>query len=226
LAEAQAELDTARAGLEILQPIAMGIPKSGLVRGRDVLHVDKLCYFYDANPPVLENVSLTLRGPERVAIKGPNGSGKSTLLSVIAGDLNASTGHVTVHVPTARLDQDMMLFHPDETISDAFARLDPAASENHRRAVLARFLFRGDDALQRIATLSGGQRLRAGLACTLGHSQPAQLLILDEPSNHLDLDAIETLEAALNAYDGALIVVSHDPVFLERIGVTRSLDVS
>ncbi len=116
----------------------------------------------------------------------------------------------------------MSMFDPNETVSDAFARLDPDACENDRRAILARFLFRGDAALQQVGTLSGGQRLRAGLACTLGHSQPKQLLILDEPSNHLDIDSVEMLEMALNAYDGAILVVSHDKAFLNRIGVERS----
>ena len=67
----------------------------------------------------------------------------------------------------------------------------------------------------------GGQRLRAGLACSLGHSQPKQLLILDEPSNHLDIEAVETLEVVLNMYDGAILVVSHDQSFLDRIGIER-----
>lgn len=115
------------------------------------------------------------------------------------------------------------MFDPNETVREAFARLDPGASENGRRSALARFLFRGDDALQRIGALRGGQRMRAGLACTLGRSQPKQLLFLDEPGNHLDIDAAETLEAARNAYDGAILVVSHDEAFLERIGVQRRL---
>jgi len=220
--EAQTELDNARAAVEILQPLAMDIPKSGLASGCDVLQVEKLSFGYGNNQPVFQDVSLTIRGPERIAIEGLNGSGKSTLLTCICGDLEVQTGHVALHVPAARLDQDMSMFDLNETVSDAFARLDPDASENDRRAVLARFLFRGDDALQQVGTLSGGQRLRAGLACTLGHSQPKQLLILDEPSNHLDIEAVETLETALNAYDGAILVVSHDKAFLDRIGVEHS----
>lgn len=222
LGEAQTELDKAREAVEILHPLAMDIPKSGLTSGRDVLQVENLTFGYGDDQPIFQNVSLAIRGPERIAIEGPNGSGKSTLLACIAGDLEGQTGHVALHVPAARLDQDMSMFGPNETVSDAFARLDPDASQNDRRAILARFLFRGDDALQKAGTLSGGQRLRAGLACTLGHSQPKQLLILDEPSNHLDIEAVEMLEAALNAYDGAILVVSHDKALLDRIGVGHS----
>ncbi len=75
-----------------------------------------------------------------------------------------------------------------------------------------------------MATLSGGERLRAGLACVLGGADPPQLLILDEPTNHLDIASLEAVEAGLVAYDGALLVVSHDEAFLERIGVTRRID--
>lgn len=218
---AQANLKTASDAVERLRPLAMDIPPSGLATGRDVLHVENLTFAYPQGLPIFQDVSLTIRGPERIVIEGPNGAGKSTLLACIAGDLPCPTGRVALHVPAARLDQDMTLFDPDETVGEAFARLDPNTSENDRRAVLARFLFRADDALQKIATLSGGQRLRAGLACTLGHSQPKQLLLLDEPSNHLDIDAVEMLEVALTAYDGAMIVISHDDRFLDRIGITR-----
>lgn len=84
-------------------------------------------------------------------------------------------------------------------------------------------MFRADAALQVTGTLSGGQMLRAGLACVLGGPQPPSLLILDEPTNHLDIDSIAAVEAGLRAYDGALLVVSHDAVFLDEIGITRQL---
>lgn len=223
LGKAESVLEEARGAVEVLQPLTIDIPPSGLVEGRNVLQVDTLRFGYQPDQPILKDVSLTIRGPERVAIEGVNGSGKSTLLACIHGDLQPKEGSITLHVPTALLDQDLSLFHPEETVRDAFARIDPEASENARRTALARFLFRGDDAHQRIGLLSGGQRLRAGLACTLGHSQPRQLLLLDEPNNHLDLEAVETLEAALSAYDGAILVASHDQEFLERMGIERRL---
>jgi ATPase subunit of ABC transporter with duplicated ATPase domains len=111
---------------------------------------------------------------------------------------------------------------PALSIADNLARLHPELDENGRRALLAHFRFRGDAALQRVGSLSGGQMLRAGLACVLG-SAPPPLLILDEPTNHLDLEAIEAVEAGLRGYDGALLVVSHDERFLDAIGITRRI---
>ena len=222
-ANADEALTAARGALEILQPLVMDVPPSGLAPGREVLRVEDLTFGYDPARPVLRGQSFAIRGPERVAVEGANGSGKSTLLACIAGGLDPQGGSVVPLVPAALLDQDVSLLDPGETVRDALARLDPSASENARRAALARFLFRGEDALRTIGSLSGGERLRAGLACTLGLSAPRQLLLLDEPGNHLDLDATEALEAALNAYDGALIVVSHDATFLDRIGIERRI---
>jgi ATPase subunit of ABC transporter with duplicated ATPase domains len=123
----------------------------------------------------------------------------------------------------AFLDQKVGLLDPSRSIRDNFLRLNPEADENACRAAVARFMFRADAALQLVSTLSGGQTLRAALACVLG-IRPPPLLILDEPTNHLDFESIETVEAGLRAYDGALLVVSHDEAFLEAIGILRRLD--
>jgi ATPase subunit of ABC transporter with duplicated ATPase domains len=115
------------------------------------------------------------------------------------------------------------LLGPALSVLDNFKRLTPEADENACRAALARFMFRADAAHQIVGTLSGGQTLRAGLACVLGGASPPPLLILDEPTNHLDLSSIEAIESALSAYDGALLIVSHDEAFLKAVGVTRRL---
>ncbi|WP_422029619.1 ABC-F family ATP-binding cassette domain-containing protein [Reyranella sp.] len=222
-AQAVEDAAAARQRIEILQPLSMALPSTGLPAGRTVLHLDAVSAGYRTGRAIIDGLSLTLTGPERVAITGPNGSGKTTLLALIAGKLSAHSGSVRVNTGFAVLDQEVSLLDPSLSIRDNFLSLNPGADENACRAALARFLFRADAALQIVSTLSGGQTLRAGLACVLGGTRPPPLLILDEPTNHLDIESIEAVEAGLRAYDGALLVVSHDEPFLAAIGITRRL---
>jgi ATPase subunit of ABC transporter with duplicated ATPase domains len=213
---------SARRKVEVLQPLTMALPSTGLPAGRIVLKVDAVSVGYE-HRPVLHELSFDIAGPERVAVTGPNGSGKTTLLALITGQLQPASGSVQVMTRFALLDQQVSLLDPALSIRDNFRRINRQVDENACRAALARFMFRADAALQITATLSGGQMLRAGLACVLT-GDPPPLLILDEPTNHLDIESIEAVEAGLQAYDGALLVVSHDETFLEAVGVTRRLE--
>lgn len=224
--QAVGDLADARERIEILQPLTVRLPPTGLPAGRSVLQIGDASVGYEAGTPVVDRLSLSIVGPERVALTGRNGSGKTTLLSLLTGELQPWSGSVCVLVGYAMLDQRVSLLDPALSIRDNFRRINPGASENACRAALARFMFRADAALQVVSSLSGGQMLRAGLACVLGGSSPPQLLILDEPTNHLDIDSIEAVEAGLRAYDGALLVVSHDHAFLEAIGITRRIELS
>jgi ATPase subunit of ABC transporter with duplicated ATPase domains len=159
---------------------------------------------------------LEIRGPERIALTGPNGAGKSTLLHAI-------TDESLPLVPCRLLPQRLDLLRDDLSIADNLAELAPGTDNNDRRARLARFLFRGRAADQPVRTLSGGERFRATLAALLLAEPPPQLLMLDEPTNNLDLASIAQLRDALASYEGALLIVSHDLAFLREIGITRWL---
>jgi ATPase subunit of ABC transporter with duplicated ATPase domains len=124
----------------------------------------------------------------------------------------------------AVLDQHVSLLDPTASVLDNFRRINTPRDEAAGRSALAKFRFRADAALQRVSTLSGGQVLRAGLACVLGGPAPPPLLVLDEPTNHLDVEAVEAVEAGLRAYDGALLVVSHDEAFLRAVGISRRIE--
>ena len=214
----------AREKIEILQPIHMDIPPTGLPPGKSVLRLEGVTGGYDPDRPVIDDLSLSVRGPERVVIAGPNGSGKTTLLKLITGEITPQSGTVDVMVPFAMLDQHLGLLDPARTLRENFQRTNPSAGANAAHSALARFGFRAADALREAGDLSGGELLRAGLACTVGSTPPPMLLILDEPTNHLDLDGIAALEAALTAYDGAILVVSHDGAFLKSLAPERTIE--
>jgi ATPase subunit of ABC transporter with duplicated ATPase domains len=222
-AEAEQNLADAEAKVERVRRLSFELPASGLPAGKLALAFEDVAFAWPGRAPVLADVSFRLTGPERLAITGPNGAGKTTLIRLATGDLEPSVGRVRRGVAAALLDQRASLLRGDATLVENFRRLNPAADDNAAHAALARFVFRNITALKPAGTLSGGERLRAALACALMAAQPPQLIILDEPTNHLDLDSIAAVEAALAAYDGALLVVSHDRDFLAAIGVEREL---
>jgi len=220
-AHAEEVAAAARERIEILKTMSVVVPPTGLPANRTVVEIDGATVGYVPGEPILRDVSLTISGPERVAILGGNGSGKTTLLALVTDALSPWAGTVRVIPGFAMLDQRVSLLDPDSSIRDNFIRLTGESDENACRAALARFMFRADAALQIVSTLSGGQMLRAALACVLGRPTPPPLLILDEPTNHLDIASMEAVEAGLRGYDGALLVVSHDEAFLDAIGIER-----
>ena len=221
IGEAEAARSAARERVEIVTPLRIDLPPSGLSSSRELLRIEGAVIARGDRR--IGPVDLTVRGPERVALTGPNGTGKTSVLLLAAGAVAPIEGTVTRSDRIALLDQHVGLLDRDATILANLRALNPDLTENEAHAALARFAFRNQAALRVVGTLSGGERLRAGLACILSAARPPQLLLLDEPTNHLDLDSIEMLEAALRGYDGALLVVSHDPAFLEAIGIEREI---
>lgn len=146
------------------------------------MKIDGITAGYDAARPIVRDLAFFMIGPERVAIVGANGSGKTTLLRLIAGQMQPFQGTVSVGVDFAPLDQRVGILNREETILANFTRLNPGSNDNACRAAIALFVLRADAALMAVSGLSGGQVLRAGLACVLGGATPPQLLILDEPT--------------------------------------------
>lgn len=173
--------------------------------------------------PAQPALDLSLRRGQRLAVSGANGTGKSTLLKLLAGQCEAVAGNVQVAVPAALLDQQLAVLPSQCSALQGLRESNPLQEEAVSRSRLS---LLGLDAAQAVlpsARLSGGQRLKAALACVLYADPPAQLLLLDEPGNHLDLESLEALEGLLRQYRGTLVVVSHDPAFLQAIGIDATL---
>lgn len=146
------------------------------------------------------------------------------MLQLLAGRLQPGAGHCQVHAPTAYLDQHLALLDPARSVVAQLQDADPAAPAHAQRLRLALLGLDRARADLPCSQLSGGQRLKAALACALYRAQPAQLLLLDEPTHHLDLASVEAIEALLRGHQGALVVASHDAAFLQRLGLQQRLD--
>ncbi|TDU75020.1 ribosomal protection-like ABC-F family protein [Streptomyces sp. KS 21] len=170
--------------------------------------------------------SLQIDWADRVAITGANGAGKSTLLAVLLGRLAPDSGAATLGsgVLIGEVDQARGLFLGDKPLLEAFCAAVPDTEPAEVRTLLAKFGLKAVHVLRPAATLSPGERTRAALALLQGRG--VNLLVLDEPTNHLDLPAIEQLESALEAYEGTLLLVTHDRRMLDAVHVTRRLEVA
>jgi ATPase subunit of ABC transporter with duplicated ATPase domains len=226
VSDAKARLDDAERALRDDRTIVLDLPDTNVPAGRTVVAAEGLRMSSDGRT-LFKDVDLSVRGPERIALTGPNGAGKSTLLRIIDGELEPDDGVLQrADGRVAYLSQRLDLLDGDRTVAQSLAAFAPSLSETRRMHLLARFLFRGNRIHLPVSALSGGERLRATLACVL-YAEPApQLLLLDEPTNNLDLVSVGQLEAALNSYQGAFVVVSHDERFLAAIGIDRWLRLS
>ncbi|MFH8365845.1 ABC-F family ATP-binding cassette domain-containing protein [Streptomyces sp. NPDC018031] len=223
--DARDRLDEAGRALRDEQRIVLELPGTEVPAGRTLFTGERMQVRYGDRPLFAgEGADLTVRGPERIALTGPNGAGKSTLLRMLNGELTPEGGSVRRAAGrTAYLSQRLDLLDAERTVAENLIAFAPAMADAQRMHLLARFLFRGPRAQLPVGALSGGERLRATLACVL-YAEPApQLLLLDEPTNNLDLVSVGQLESALNAFRGAFVVVSHDERFLAGIGVDRRL---
>ncbi len=201
-----------------------GILETGISDRRTLIVAEHLAVA-PGDRTILDQIELTLRGGDRVAIIGENGSGKTSLVRTLLGELVPARGSV-YRAPAVRigyLQQELLRsgLPPETSVLDAVRDVN-AGSHTEIRNLLAQFHFTGEEVFKQLHILSAGERIRLELARMAASG--ANLLVLDEPTSHLDLPAIEQLELALQRYSGAILAVSHDRAFLERVGFNRILE--
>jgi ATP-binding cassette subfamily F protein 3 len=194
--------------------------------GKSALQAHHVGFAYQPGNPLFTDLSLTLTAGERVGIVGPNGKGKTTLLKILAGALDPHTGEVLYHPAVQKgFFEQTNVSHliPNRTVEEEILYSDAGVERQLARNICGAMLFSGDDALKKIAVLSGGEKSRVLLGQII--ATPVNLLLLDEPTNHLDLESCDALLEALDAFDGTLILVTHNEMFLhalaERLVVFR-----
>jgi ATP-binding cassette subfamily F protein uup len=192
--------------------------------GRLVFDVDHVSKAY-GDVPVVRDASLRIMRGDRIGLIGPNGSGKTTLLRLLLGEIPPDSGEVRhgTRLQVAYFDQQRDQLDPDRTVAESVADGDVVTingEERHILGYLADFLFPAERARSPVRSLSGGERNRLLLARLF--ARPANVLVLDEPTNDLDIETLELLEELIDTFDGTVLLVTHDRAFLDNI-VTSTL---
>ncbi len=178
--------------------------------------------YASVDPPLINDLSLTINREERIAIIGKNGYGKSTLLRLLTGELPTESGSITlsnnVHIGyfgQTHIDR----LHPHHTIEEEIKTANPRLTNTEVRKIAGTMMFSGTQAEKAIQVLSGGERARVLLGKLIG--KPCNLLLLDEPTHHLDMESVEALIDALEEFSGSVVVVTHSELLLERLNLTQ-----
>jgi ATPase subunit of ABC transporter with duplicated ATPase domains len=190
---------------------------------KELIQIVGLKFGYGAKV-IFNNFDFIMYGGQRVRITGKNGSGKSTLLKLICGDLKPDSGDIKTFGKIAYLNQDLSVLDKNKTIVDNIMDIS-GVLKHDAHVIAANFGFRGNSSNKKVDVLSGGELLKATLAAIIGGEMQPDLLILDEPTNNLEIKSIAILEDALNQYRGAILLVSHDEIFAKNVKIDKTIEI-
>jgi len=185
---------------------------------KPMLRAENIFFGYDSERPVIRDFDITIHHRDRVCVVGPNGKGKTTLLKLLAGALKTHKGTVQYNpnVTIGFFEQtNVQTLVESRTVEDELICADPEFDRQKARNICGAMMFPGEEALKKVSVLSGGEKSRVLLGKLL--LTPSNLLLLDEPTNHLDMDACDALLAAIDNFDGAVIMVTHNEMFLHAL---------
>ena len=183
-----------------------------------MMKADNMSFAYEPGTPILSKFSIEICHRDRICVMGQNGKGKSTLLRLLAGDLRPQEGSISRHprMQTGFFAQtNVNTLHPGNNVAEEIASADAECLPQTARDIAGAMMFEDDNALKKMPVLSGGEKSRVMLGKIL--VSPCNLLLLDEPTNHLDLDSCDSLLAAIDAFDGAVVIVTHNEMFLRSL---------
>ncbi|MBO9584630.1 MAG: ABC-F family ATP-binding cassette domain-containing protein [Flavobacterium sp.] len=219
------DLRQLRSSLPAIDQMKFGFNATSVLKGKVLFKALEINYNYGEKELWRDDLSFEVLSGDRLVIKGLNGSGKTTLIKIILGELSPTKGQITSLAKKAiYIDQDYSLLNQDLKIYEQAQVFNDCGLEEHDiKMRLNRFLFSKNDWDKPCSALSGGERMRLMLCCLTISNESPEIIILDEPTNNLDIQNIEILTAAINEYQGTLIVISHDQSFLEQINIEKSI---
>ncbi|OMQ09072.1 ribosomal protection-like ABC-F family protein [[Flexibacter] sp. ATCC 35103] len=220
------ELRELRSALPDVDQMKFGFDNSGLHKGKILFKANAVNYSYKEQLLWKKDLNIEIISGERIVLKGTNGSGKTTLIKIILGNLEPKSGTVyAAPNKSVYIDQDYSLINNELKVYDQAQQFNSAGLEEHEiKMRLNRFLFHKEYWDKPCSALSGGEKMRLMLCCLTINNESPDMIILDEPTNNLDIQNIEILTAAINEYQGTLIVVSHDESFLEAINMEKTIE--
>lgn len=217
------ELNRLRNELPLADKMKLGFDHSHLHKGRLLFRASNINYYYGNKPLWQEALNVIITSGQRIAVSGANGSGKTSLVKLLLGELEPGSGSIQrTEVNALYIDQEYSLIDNELTVYDQAQQFNKTALQEHEvKLRLNRFLFAKEHWDKPCSALSGGEKMRLLLCCLSIMNKAPDLIVLDEPTNNLDIQNTEILTGAVNAYQGTLLVISHDEHFLEQVSIER-----